>query len=65
MDIEIKISDDGFQAKHRLTDIPYKGPGPTGRRAGSCLQQLLPLSTTEMCSHNSLPHMTVDLVKYI
>ncbi len=26
MDIEIKISDDGFQAKDRLTDIPYKGP---------------------------------------
>ncbi len=29
MDIEIKISDDGFQAKYRLTDIPYnmyKGP---------------------------------------
>ncbi len=26
MDIEIKISDDGFQAKDRLTDIPYNGP---------------------------------------
>ncbi len=26
MDIEIKISDDGLQAKHRLTDIPYEGP---------------------------------------
>ncbi len=26
MDIEIKISDDGFQAKDRLIDIPYKGP---------------------------------------
>ncbi len=26
MDIEIKILDDGFHAKHQLTDIPYKGP---------------------------------------
>ncbi len=26
MDIEIKISDDGFQAEHWLTDIPCKGP---------------------------------------
>ncbi len=26
MDIEIKLSDDGFQAKDRLTDIPYKVP---------------------------------------
>ncbi len=28
MDIEIKISDDGFQAKHRLTDILCTGPEP-------------------------------------
>ncbi len=28
MEIEIKISDDGFQAKHRLTDILCTGPEP-------------------------------------
>ncbi len=28
MDIEIKISDDGFQAKYRLTNISCSGPEP-------------------------------------